>query len=352
MRTRTWLLLCSVLVLAAGVIGVGIGIVFPRVSLTGTPVTPAGVQVEELEPAEELFSLAGEKAQVFKYSGGDVEFWVELDAGGKKNRIGLGFPDSLEPPPPGQTVEGYFIWNRSEPDDAGRESWRVAHRRDLVTREASGVQVSSPLHQFSYSKSQWSKGGFIASRGEQVRVWTVKKPDGEGTSGSSLVRNPLPVDQEVCLKEIREDGDYKNSLAVLGAGTLGVSLSPGGPVTAASAVPLARVMESRDKHTIRLMCKVVSAKDKPAANPGRQARDVPPRTCSFDTALTSPQKPCHGSQHHAPAADRPAALPAHRRGRDGGPGRPAGPVRGRQDGRPLRRLHPRRPELHLPQVPA
>jgi hypothetical protein len=119
---RRWLLVCLVLVLASLAGGICIGIVFPRVSPlgSGTPTLSAGIRLEELKPAEELFALAGQEAVVVKYSGGDVEFWVEIESQGKKQKIGpVGalaglFDDKEKPPAPNQAVEGYLLWVRDE----------------------------------------------------------------------------------------------------------------------------------------------------------------------------------------------------------------------------------------------
>jgi len=48
-----------------------------------------GLRIQELESSEELFGLVGQKALVFKFTGGDVEFWIELDSDGKKQIHGV-----------------------------------------------------------------------------------------------------------------------------------------------------------------------------------------------------------------------------------------------------------------------
>jgi hypothetical protein len=142
------------LVPAALAVGIGIGTQVPRVWRTGpesptpSPGLPAGIRIEELTAAEELFALAGQQAVVLKYSGGDVVFWIEMEAQGQneksKRRSQAGWLEDLKPPAPNQTVEGYFVWVRSEADDT-RERWKVACRRDLVTAQTSGVQASNLL---------------------------------------------------------------------------------------------------------------------------------------------------------------------------------------------------------------
>jgi hypothetical protein len=146
---RTWLLVCLVPLLVSFAGGIGIGIVLPRVSPLGpeTPTTTAGIRLEELKSAEELFALAGQEAVVVKYSGGDVEFWVEIESQGKKEKIGPvralpgPFGANDKPPAPKQPVKGYLLWARGEAVEAGRETWRLACRRDLVATERSGLQL-------------------------------------------------------------------------------------------------------------------------------------------------------------------------------------------------------------------
>src|SRR5206468_11282183 len=81
---------------------------------------PAQLRVERWKPGEELLALAGQKAVVLSYSGGDVDFWVEVESRGKrwKSGEGRGAPSAhREPGRPGPTVEGYFVLARS---DAGQ----------------------------------------------------------------------------------------------------------------------------------------------------------------------------------------------------------------------------------------
>ena len=66
-----------------------------------------GLRIQEMESGEKLFGVVGHTALVFKYSGGYVRFWIELDSDGKKQAHDAGpGPDMpfmmLEPPAPNQ----------------------------------------------------------------------------------------------------------------------------------------------------------------------------------------------------------------------------------------------------------
>src|SRR5262249_55290974 len=72
-------------------LGVAIGIALPRFSSTNPPAPavsshPVQVTVEQWKEAEEVLLTAGQTARVFKYTGGDVEFWVELESAGHTYR--------------------------------------------------------------------------------------------------------------------------------------------------------------------------------------------------------------------------------------------------------------------------
>jgi hypothetical protein len=264
------LLVCLALALVSFAGGIGIGTVVPRVSPLGPgpPAPAAGVRLEELKSAEELFALAGQEAVVLKYSGGDVELWVEIESQGKKERIGPVralpglFSDNDKPPAPKQAVEGHLLWARGEADEAGREAWRLACRRDLVAAERSGLQVATPLAQANVSQAREDRQSGVMSCCGSVRVWQGQKPRAVGSSTKGSFPSPLPTNREVCIKEIRVTGLRRDEWATVGAGTIGL-LGPsgeGGPLLAASALAPGRVGPPVEEHTIKVMCKVTSDK--------------------------------------------------------------------------------------------
>jgi hypothetical protein len=231
MQRRTYLIVLLVLALIA--VGVSIGIMLPRLSWVGTAfrssptALAAGIQLEELKSAEELFALAGQKAVVIKYSRGDVEFWVEIESQGKKEKLGQELASLCSEQAPGadQTVEGYFLLVRSAADDSGRETWWVACQRDLVTADSAGAQVSTPLAQANVSQSREDRQSKSASSSQPVQVWEstkgqgrnrVRAPEGPPATDkleaeiSSLRKGPLTTGQEVCIKEIRGNRKKEN----------------------------------------------------------------------------------------------------------------------------------------------
>jgi hypothetical protein len=202
-----------------------------------------------------------------------VAFWIEIESRGRKERVDLGLGEGAaqvwQPPGPGQAVEGYFLWTRGAADDAGLELWTVAHRRDLVQAETSGVQVSNPLGQVSASRSQEHRQSGTTSFSRQVQVWDGRKPGSFGSSESSSVPSPLPAGGEVSLKTTREERyDDPFRKVARDAGTLGLlgSAPGGGPLLAACAAASAEAGRAGDAHTIRLMCRVVPVKAKPAGD--------------------------------------------------------------------------------------
>jgi hypothetical protein len=282
---RTPRLVVLVLLPVAVAAGIGIGLLIPRGERapTGasTQTAPAGIHVEELQSAEDMFALAGQKAVVFKFTGGDVSFRVEIERDGKKWSSDLAFPPAAEPdkpPEPGQRVEGYFVWARGGANDVGMEPWRVALRRDLVTTESSSTNVPKAGVPATVTQSHEKRQSSSTSLETMVQVWRPRIPAarlplhaaaavalpvpsgsvipvaqfvalkrfhdlqardkgaiGAGTSSRMIgsIPNPLPADEEVCLKEIQEEvvgGDPDN-----------------------------------DRHRIRVLCKVLPRKDQAPA---------------------------------------------------------------------------------------
>jgi tRNA A-37 threonylcarbamoyl transferase component Bud32 len=279
MRRRPALAAVYGVALVALVVGVGIGTMFPRVSPVGpgTSTPPAGIRLEELKLAEELFALAGQEAVVVKYSGGDVEFWVEIESQGKKQTMGpvqalhemLG--DKEKPPSPNPTVEGYLLWLRSDAEESGIETWRLACRRDLVAAERSGVQASTPLTEVNTFQSREDRQSGTVASSRSVRVWNGKKPPSTGQATHSSFPSPLPTDREVCLKKIREMGFLHEEWTTLSASTTGLLASPsgGGPFLAASALTPGRVDKPVEEHTIKVMCRMIS-------DQGKESNGKPP----------------------------------------------------------------------------
>jgi hypothetical protein len=259
--------ICGVALVAA-VVAIAIATLFSRVSPSGSgnSTTPGGIRLEELKAAEEMFDLAGQKAVILKYSGGDVEFWVEIESQGKKEKCTLAlagfFDDKEKLPAPNQAVVGYFLWVRNEADAEGRETWRLACRRDLVAAERSGLQVWTPLGQASASHSREDRQSTQRFSSQPVQVWKAKN-NGEIAalrSETGTIPNSLPAGREVCIKEIREKRmQPRRAIATAAASILGLSASPrDGLLVAAFALTSGKIDETIDLHTIKVMCKVTS----------------------------------------------------------------------------------------------
>jgi hypothetical protein len=128
MRRRTWLIAFSVLALIAAGVGVKNWLSRNwRVGPGGQPPAAAGPaqhRVERWKSGEVLLALAGQNAVVLYYSGGDVDFWGEVESRGERWKSGEGVARqqrTKKPAGPGQTVEGYFVLARSEAGQRGKE---------------------------------------------------------------------------------------------------------------------------------------------------------------------------------------------------------------------------------------
>jgi hypothetical protein len=247
---------------------VGIAVIFRRGSpvIPTTSTNPAAIRLEELVSAEELFEMAGQKAVVIKYFGGEVEFWIEIESQGKKQRVVLPekLADDNHRPAPNQSREGYFLWVRNQADDVATEIWKLACRRDFITTDKFGVEVSSPVGDVAGTRSRENRKSSTVFTSQPVQVWgsASKREIAALTSTSTSIPTPLPADREVCIKEFREKRlRPARVFAAMLASTLGLLASPqGGPLLGASALPPARMDETIDQHTIKVMCKIVPTK--------------------------------------------------------------------------------------------
>jgi len=264
---RIWLLVCFLLVPLVLAIGIGVGVMLPRVSSISAPSTPqsaGGVMVEELKADEELFALVGQKALVFKCLGGDIDFWIEVEQAGKTQRYGPGtggargrnmfLPDGKDAPPgPNDQIESHFVFCRIGPDESGNEHWVVAAQRGLVSAKSSGLKVSTPVVEGQVALSKEDRHATTASVSWDVSLWKEQKksqapskpdparktdPKRLSTSSSGSFREssnipwPLPADRTVCIKTVTEEGRKDH--------------------------PQDKGKELVAQHVIRVMCKVAS----------------------------------------------------------------------------------------------
>jgi hypothetical protein len=276
-RPRTgWLLVCLVLVPVSVAAGVGIGIMLPRAARPGpakgapAPLSPGapllGIRVEHVTAAEDIFNMAGQRAVVLKYSGGDVDCWVEIDSQRGKQKVagfrmafGAGESD-LKQPGSDQTIEGYFVWLRGEDNDdrsPGNERWTVAYRRGLATTKASAIDVGNPTAHVNFVQSLKDTSGWSMSHG--VQVWRGKPAGAVMTFSSNhgAIPSPFPVGQEVCVQEFRaERKQDKSEIPSAIASMLGMLASQHGPLLAVSAFSTEK--QTIDVHTIRVMCQAAN----------------------------------------------------------------------------------------------
>jgi hypothetical protein len=284
------------------VIGIGIGIAMPRITYSATP--PRGpvvslnatpVTVEEWKEAEEVLSTAGHNAIVFKYSGGDVTFWLELHRGGHTLR----YPDQpmplipltekgVNPVPAGlelkelkdapEAIEGYFIWTRGNSNEWGQEPWSIAQRRSRVVRAGASTAVNSPFAEAKVSRSQAANAGGAMSFSSPLHIWNKKPIDLNAFHGAQTVvwlTQADPTSRIVCPAI---GGNPRQATYILGANTWEVSSSAiANPQPANQDVCLREMRREKkqmgvviEQHIIRIMCRVVSEKASAleAKNPG------------------------------------------------------------------------------------
>jgi hypothetical protein len=197
---------------------------FSQVAVALRPATaaaPVSVNVAELKSAEELFAVAGIKAVVLKYSGGDVDFWIEVESQGKKTKEGAFGPKNVEgavPAGPNQTVEGYYLLVRIPGDVAGQETWRIAYERDLVVAQPSGVQVSTPLIQTNAKESNKERQSYkVSSSTKPFQLWESANAE-KAESTVSTFQNPLHPGETACVAEVKgsqkKDGTFAEAFKI------------------------------------------------------------------------------------------------------------------------------------------
>lgn len=265
-----WLLIGIPLALA---VGIGIGILLPsnppRPSATAASlaaaVSKSGIHVEELKAVEDAFALVDERAIVVKYSGGDVDFWIDADAQGRKDRfdvVGLFAGRGDEKPlAPDQTVEGYLVLVRGPVDDSGAETWRLAHQRNVVKMQQSSTGVSLPFIEAKREETREDRQSSSESTSRPVWLWNAKRNRFmTTTSTSASFPEPLPAGQNVCLKEIKETRTrFYTDRATCAANVLGLIAPPTTPWSATAAVNGSGGPDD-ESVTIKVMCKVAMPK--------------------------------------------------------------------------------------------
>jgi hypothetical protein len=212
-----------IVLLILGLLLVGLGVrnalqPFSQVAtalLPPTSAAPVSVHIEELKSAEELFAVAGIKAVVLKYSGGDVDFWIEIESQGKKTKEGAFGPKNVEgvvPAGPNQTVEGYYLLVRTPGDAPGQETWRMAYERDLVVGQPSGVQVSTPLVQMNAKEASKERQSYKLSSTKPFQLWENANTE-KAESTVSAFQSPLRPGETACVAEIKGSQKKDGKLA-------------------------------------------------------------------------------------------------------------------------------------------
>ena len=183
---------------------------------------------------------------MFKYTGADVDFWIELIADGQtkisQHIVVPTIPDELSEqfaaPDSNQVAEGYFVWVRGKADDSGKEDWRLGSLRSVAAAESSSRDLSSSLAKGQVTESKqerqaitafWGPTGLQVWKGKNSSAWRIPKV-------RTTIPVPVPTDREVCLRTITEQNGSKGQ-------------------------------EGFEEHVIRVMCKVVPVQEKAKTAP-------------------------------------------------------------------------------------
>lgn len=140
-----------------------------KAALPKPPNAPTGLRIWRDTEAEEFCKLLGVEADCFKFEGGWVNCWVEIDVGGKKTRFESAAPlhqisaknNVLKDPVVGQP-SGSFLWVRRLDK---QEAWVLPFRFSVKT--ANGVSSGSSTPRLADGPPQpSSKGKERLVRGE------------------------------------------------------------------------------------------------------------------------------------------------------------------------------------------
>ena len=190
-----------------------------------SPQEPAGVSIESLDTAAELFGIAGLEAQVFKYSGGNVDFWIELEKDGQTTEFFRGelLRDGRD------CAEGYFIWTREADFIGPEETWRLAVQKTLGTPQASRNDHRSADAPEDFVDKLDDANVRSCRSQRRVRLWDYRTCM-TARDVTMSIPSTLPRDEAFCVYSL--NGYTYNSKH-----------------------------EKQLDHIIRVMCKVVSKRD-------------------------------------------------------------------------------------------
>ncbi|MCL4200920.1 MAG: hypothetical protein KJ000_00395 [Pirellulaceae bacterium] len=172
-----------------------------KAALPKPPLAPAGLRVWRDTEAEDFCEWLGIEADCFKFDGGWVDCWVEIDVGGKKTRLEAAAPlhriatekNALADPVVGQP-SGSFLWIRRLDK---QEAWVLPFRFSVKT--ANGVSSGSSTPRLADGPPQPSEKGEerlvsgdaeVLLKGDEVvtlvTLFTDGEKDGEITRTAKL----------------------------------------------------------------------------------------------------------------------------------------------------------------------
>jgi hypothetical protein len=249
MCQKTWCLASTVLILAAFGGGVGVGWVWrskeepivaagPRPdeenpqAKSKPPAPPDGVRLERLKDAESLLDSVFQPNVMLKFSGNKyLKFWAEIETNGRTRQIvEANSRPFFQFPGPIPHDAGEFVWVRQGTGTPGRETWRMVVRAKNATQFAN-----MDVHLFGQAPIKSTQALLPAPIHE--------------------VPDPLPLNQPVCLKEVREISEVDDRVQIASnMGLLGSAIWLD-PLTRCATVVAPK---TAGICTIRLMCRVES----------------------------------------------------------------------------------------------
>ena len=277
-------------------------------------VGPAGVRITHLQETEAHLNRA-QQAVVLRYTGGDVRFWIEIESAGAKeiiDPISASIQWRLEEKLLGEIpvesdgiVEGEFLWARAWTDrPAAEQRWTIYQSRDFVAEKRHGSHWAMGRPDVFFWRNK-----LAAQRHAQVLCLVA--PSAFPNLSSALAQivmlkriqetfaldcgpaklivkqskevdlaipSPLPLDREVCLKEIREE-----------------------------------LQDGPELHhgVIRVMCQVVAVKDNPpSAAAFYKCGSDQQRSGEYDKAIKKFERTINLDPRHAAACNSLAWLKA------------------------------------------
>lgn len=166
----------------------------------------SNISVEELTASESLYESLGDQVYAFKFQGGLVACWVEVESDGVKGRsLSRGSEPKQLSQERSNDLASTFVWTRGPLDDTGAESWRVAMRYGRCESPLTPFNVLlAGQAQPSADQEEYCQWGGTDSSGDTILLGKRRTSDSQNSYESTEIRSPMPAGGNVTLKTIEE----------------------------------------------------------------------------------------------------------------------------------------------------